>query len=70
LRGLTDGEGCFLIKPVRYVNFSFMFVIYMHKDDFPMLEAISKRLKIGSIHKGDRFARYCVTSKNDLRKIF
>lgn len=49
-----------------------MFVIYMHKDDLPMLEAIfwPKGQKIGSIHKGDHFARYCVTSKNDLRKIF
>ena len=71
LRGLTDGEGCFMIKSVRPGKlFSFRFVIYMHKDDFPMLEAISKRLKIGCLHKGDHFASYYVTSKNDLRKIF
>jgi len=59
-----------MIKPVRSGNFSFIFVIYMHKDDFPMLEAISKRFKIGCLHKGDHFASYRVTSKNDLRKIF
>jgi len=60
-----------MIKSVRPGKlFSFRFVIYMHKDDFPMLEAISKRLKIGCLHKGDHFASYYVTSKNDLRKIF
>jgi len=81
---LTDGEGCFLISEKKPASFSFQFMIYMHKDDAPMLKYICKRLKapeaaaaadggccaVGSVYVYDHFAIYHVTSKKDMQKIY
>jgi len=47
-RGLVDGEGCFLIG-TNGNHFTFLFKIYLHKDDAPMLMAVCKRLKVGTV---------------------
>lgn len=49
-----DGEGCFIIRPNydqgKQFNFSFLFKIQLHKDDRPVLEYLSERLKIGHVY--------------------
>jgi CCR4-NOT transcriptional regulation complex NOT5 subunit len=52
------------------VNFSFRFVINMHKDDASMLYTIAKYLKVGSIYESNHFVAYTVFNKMDLLKIF
>jgi hypothetical protein len=74
-RGLVDGEGCFSIIPIKRnnnISFNFRFVINLHKDDIFMLQTIHNKLNIGSVYeyKGNHFAQYSVTKKNDLLIIF
>lgn len=59
LRGLTDGEGCFLISENKS-GFTFKFMIYMHKDDAPMLKYVCTRLGVGKVYVYDHFAYYAV----------
>jgi len=68
-RGLTDGEGCFIITQDKN-KFKFIFDIYLHKDDAPMLNYIALRLQVGSVNTWDHFACLRVSNQNDLRKIF
>lgn len=44
------------------------FHIYLHKDDTNMLNYIARRLKVGSVHVGNRFTSYVVKSQSDLLK--
>lgn len=68
-RGLTDGEGCFIIGK-KENSFYFRFDIYMHKDDSLMLKYISERLNLGTVYVRDHFACLSVSNTNDLIKIF
>lgn len=72
LRGLVDGEGCFIISSLggEAPNFSFRFIICMHKDETPMINYIAERLKVGSVHVKSRDVHYIVSSRSDLEKIF
>lgn len=47
---MSDGEGCFIISKIKSA-FSFKFVIYMHKDDAPMLKYVCERLKVGYVNE-------------------
>lgn len=69
LRGLVDGEGCFIISSLGN-NFSFRFIICMHKDETPMINYIAERLKVGSVHVKSRDVNYIVSSRSDLEKIY
>ena len=68
-RGLVDGEGCFIIQSRNNNYFLFKFVVYMHRDDAPMLKYIANRLGVGNVNVREDFADFSVTSKKDLLTI-
>lgn len=47
-------------------NFSFRFIICMHKDETPMINYIAERLKVGSVQVKSRDVNYIVSSRSDL----
>lgn len=66
--GFVDAEGCFFIQS-QGNSFKFMFIISLHKDEYPLLEYVKQRLGVGGISVGKESASYTVTSKADLLKI-
>jgi len=72
-RGITDAEGCFYIrirKEKSSTKPTFQFLIYLHKDDTPLLIKIKETLNIGRVIKGSHFAGYYVDNFNELLKLF
>lgn len=55
--GFTDGEGCFLIHPVKVKGVTYYaakFVIRLRDDDLPILTEIQRCLGFGRIHRFTR----------------
>jgi hypothetical protein len=76
LRGFVDGEGCFQItvRKDRLSTFRFVFKIKLHKDDRPLLEYLSTRIKVGQVYPKDTSienvsSTWEVAKKADLLKL-
>lgn len=77
LRGFTDGEGSFIISINKYENsegkisnsVSFKYVLFLHKDDAPMLNELRDRLSIGTVKIYDRFVNFQVSKSSEIEKI-
>ena len=53
LRGFVEGESNFQITVRNNRPFTFIFKIKLHKDDRPLLEYLSTRIKIGKVYPKD-----------------
>ncbi len=76
LRGFVDGEGCFILSPIKARPFTlkFVFKIKLHRDDRPLLEYLKTRIKIGKVYPKDILDKnisstWEVFRKNDLLKL-
>jgi len=78
LKGFTDGKGCFLISMTKFKNskgintfknITFKYIIFLLKDDAPMLNLIKSKLNLGNIRVYERFVNFEVSKKKDIEKI-
>lgn len=78
LKGFTDSKGCFLISMTKFKNnkgintfknISFKYIIFLLKDDAPMLNIIKSKLNLGNIRVYERFVNFEVSKKKDIEKI-
>ena len=63
LVGFTDGDGSFSIVKQGKTTFTFVYSIYLHKDDTPLLINIQKRLCMGKVYEGKHFSSFNITKK-------
>ena len=72
-RGFTDGEGSFTINIKslngNYSSIRFVFQIFLHKDDAPLLNIIQKKLNIGKVYIFEHFTSFTVTSQKEIPEI-
>ena len=68
-RGFIDAEGNFFIQIIEN-RFKLVFTLCLHKDEFPLLKYIAKRLGVGNLYVREKTAIYTISSKYDLLKVF
>ena len=70
LVGFTDGDGSFSIVKQGKTTFTFVYSIYLHKDDTPLQINIQKRLCMGKVYEGKHFSSFTITKKKEeVRKL-
>lgn len=70
--GFVDGEGHFRIRKDSRREKSpyvFEFMINLHVDDRHVLDSIKKILNLGNVTSNDRFSRFSVNSKTEIKEI-
>jgi len=68
LRGLTDGEGSFMLLK-KSDSYAFKFQIHLHIDDIKVLHYIQSTLGIGKVYINGSAARFVATSLKDIAVI-
>jgi len=72
ITGLTDAEGCFMVKIVKNkelrVGWRILlnFQISLHEKDIVLLEKVKSYFKVGHIHKDREYSVYKISSREDL----
>jgi hypothetical protein len=70
LRGFTDGEGSFQITLIeKWKTPNFRYMIYLHKDDAPLLNYIKNRLNLGNVYVYDHFGSFIISKTNELLQL-
>lgn len=67
LRGLTDGEGSFML--LKQGSYNFKFQIQLHIDDLEVLYFIQKMLGMGKVYINGTAGMFCVRKQEDVAKI-
>ena len=70
LRGMTEGDGSFIVAKRKGGKYELMYVLTQKKEEERLLIKVREELGIGSVKKqGERTMRYIVQDKKGLKKI-